>query len=391
MADRTRRALVVAGEASGDLHGASLIRAARDVDPGLAFFGIGGRLMAEAGCDILFPAEELAVMGLVEVVGRLPAIRRAFAVLRAALQGDRRPDLVVLIDYPGFNLRFAAEARRAGIPVLYYISPKVWAWRRGRARTIARVVDKLAVIFPFEPDIFRGLGLDVEYVGNPLLDEFRPVRDAAGFLLRQGLDPARPTIGLFPGSRRGELKYNLEPILDAAGLLQAEKPGVQFLLAVAPGFSVDEFAGRLAARGLTGKAVQEDIYAVAGACQAALAVSGTVTLQIALAGTPMAILYRLAPLSYAVGRRVVRIPHIGLPNIVAGEEVVREFIQDRATPRNLATEMSRLLDDAAYRQQVKEGLVRVQASMGAPGCSQRVARIASTMSRGDLTQRTMRP
>jgi lipid-A-disaccharide synthase len=203
-----RRALIVTGEASGDLHGANLILAARQIDPELAFFGVGGRRMAAAGCEILIPAEQLAVMGVVEVLGRFAVIRRAFRTLRRQLQGPRRPDLVILIDYPGFNLRLAKVAKAAGVPVLYYISPKVWAWKRGRIHTIAQRVDKLAVIFPFEPEIYRGLGLDVEYVGNPLLDESRGGGERTGYLQGHGLDPARPVIGLFPGSRTATARSN---------------------------------------------------------------------------------------------------------------------------------------------------------------------------------------
>jgi lipid-A-disaccharide synthase len=192
-----RRALIVTGEASGDLHGANLIRAAREIDPDLSFFGVGGSRMAAAGCEILIAGEELAVMGLVEVIGHFPVILRAFNRLKALLRGPDRPAVLILIDFPDFNLRLANEAKKAGVPVLYYVSPQVWAWRRGRVHKIARVVDRLAAIFPFEAEFYRGLDIDVEYVGNPLLDEARVQRSREEFLCSYGLDPNRPVVGLF--------------------------------------------------------------------------------------------------------------------------------------------------------------------------------------------------
>jgi lipid-A-disaccharide synthase len=379
-----RRALIVTGEASGDLHGANLIRAAREIDPGLSFFGVGGSRMAAAGCEILIAGEELAVMGLVEVLGHFPVILRAFNRLKALLRGPDRPAVLILIDFPDFNLRLAREAKKAGVPVLYFVSPQVWAWRRGRVHKIARVVDRLAAIFPFEPAFYHGLDIDVEYVGNPLLDEAKVECDRNEFRLRIGLDPAFPVVGLFPGSRRNELKYNFDTILGAAELIHRRHPEASFLLPVAPSLTREEISRRLAGCSLPVTLVQESIYDVANACDAVLTVSGTVTLQIALVGTPMAILYRMAPLTYAVGRRLVRVPHIGLANIVAGEGVVREFVQDDATAENLAAEIVRILDEPEYERSIRQGLSRVREYMGEPGCSARVARMASAMSRGTL-------
>ncbi len=368
-----RRVLIVTGEASGDLHGANLIRAAREIDPELKFFGIGGPRMAAAGCEILIQGEEIAVMGLVEVIGHFPIIRRAFNRMKALLCGPERPDALVLIDFPEFNLRLAKVAKRAGVPVLYYVSPQVWAWRRGRVRKIAAVVDRLAAIFPFEPELYRGLDIQVEYVGHPLLDEFRIDRERTGYLEGLGIDPARPVVGIFPGSRRNELRYNLAVMLDAAGLVRNQRPETVFLLPVASTISRDEIESFLAGRELPVTLVEGNIYDTASACDTILAVSGTVTLQIALAGTPMAIVYRMAPLTYAIGRRLVKVPHIGLVNIVAGDGVVREFIQQQATAKNLAAEMVRILEDQEYAQQLRRGLREVRERLGAPGCSRRVA------------------
>jgi len=384
-----RRAMIVTGEASGDLHGANLIRAARSVDPELAFFGVGGSRMAAAGCEILIAGEELAVMGLVEVVGHFPVILRAFRQLKALLHGPDRPSVLILIDFPDFNLRLAREAKRAGVPVLYYVSPQVWAWRRGRVRKIARVVDRLAAIFPFEPAFYAQEDIEVEYVGNPLLDEFRIDRPRDEFLRQYGIDPAAPVVGLFPGSRRNELRYMFETIMDAAEVIRARNPRTVFLLPVAPSVSADDLRQRLAGRDLPLTLLQESIYDTANACDAVLSVSGTVTLQTALAATPMAILYKMAPLTYAIGRRLVKVPHIGLANIVAGRSVVREFIQESATPEALAEEILRLLADADYAREVRRGLEQVRARMGEPGCSEKVARMASEMSRGIIRRKTI--
>lgn len=389
MADSSngRRALIVTGEASGDLHGANLIKAAQEIDAGLAFFGVGGSRMAEAGCEILIPGEELAVMGLVEVVGHFPVIYRAFQRLKKILHGERRPDVLVLIDFPDFNLRLAKEAKRAGVPVLYYVSPQVWAWRRGRVKKIARVVDRLAAILPFEPDFYRGQDIEVEYVGNPLLDEARVTRERSGFLETYGLDPGCPVVGLFPGSRGNELKYILDTILGTAEVIREQNPRVHFLLPVAPSLDAAFFRARLADLDLPVTLVEDSIYDTANACDAVITVSGTVTLQTALVGTPMAILYKMAPLTYAIGKRLVKVPHIGLANIVAGEGVVREFIQEQASPEAVATEILRILDDVEYNRRIRAGLSRVQTRMGEAGCSARVARMASEMSQGKIRRR----
>lgn len=376
-----RRAMIVTGEASGDLHGAGLIRSARAIDPGLSFFGVGGPCMAGEGCEIVIPAEELAVMGLVEVAGHLPVLWRAFKKLKSLLRGRQRPDVLVLIDFQEFNLLLARQARRAGVPVLFYIGPTVWAWRRGRVKTIARAVDRLAVIFPFEPAYYADEDIAVEYVGHPLLDEARVTRERCDFLQELGLDPDRPVVGLFPGSRKSELKYNLPTLLETAGLVLRQIPSAQFLLPVASSFALDDMQSRLGEGSVPVRLVQESIYDVINACDAIISVSGTVTLQIALVGTPMAIIYKTAPLNYAIGRRVVKVAHIGLANIVAGREVVREFIQHEATAENTAGEIVKILKDADYNANMRRQLAGIRREMGEAGCSERVARMASEMSR----------
>lgn len=380
--ERKRRALIVTGEASGDLHGGNLIRAAREIDPELSFFGVGGSRMAAAGCEILIPGEELAVMGLVEVIGHFPVILRAFNRLKALFKGPDRPDVLILIDFPDFNLRLAKQAKKAGVPVLYYVSPQVWAWRRGRVQKIARIVDRLAAIFPFEPEFYRGLDIEVEYVGNPLLDEARVEQSRDDFLHGLMLDPGRFVVGLFPGSRRNELDYNFATIVAAAEQIKARMPDVQFLLPVAASLQASTIRERLRGVALDVVFCTESIYDTANACDAIITVSGTVTLQIALVGTPMAILYKMSPLTFAIGKRLVKVPHIGLANIVAGQSVVREFIQDQAEPSSIADEIVRILEEKDYNCRIREGLGKVRQRMGEPGCSARVARMAAEMSRG---------
>jgi len=381
---RGRRALIVTGEASGDLHGANLIRAVQQIDPELRFFGVGGQRMAAAGCDIRIRGEEIAVMGLFEVLGHLPVIWRAFQKLKAILHGPERPDVLICIDFPDFNLRLAAVAKRAGVPVLHYVSPQVWAWRRGRVKAIARVVDRLACILPFEPPLYQGLDIDAEYVGNPLADEAVVRTSRAAVLTGLGLDPTRPVVGLFPGSRHNELRYNLGTILGTAEVIQKRKPSVQFLLPVASSLRDTDFAEGLKSCPAPIRLAHDNIYDLAHACDAVLAVSGTVTLQTALVETPLAIFYRAAPLTYAIGKHLIKVDCFGLANIVAGRKVVREFLQDEATPGALAGEILRILDDPAYAQAMRHGLKQVRERIGPPGCAERVAAMVVEMSRGQV-------
>jgi lipid-A-disaccharide synthase len=375
-----RRALIVTGEASGDLHGGNLIEAARKIDPDLSFFGVGGRRMREAGCEIVLPAEKLAVMGLLEVLGHLPTLWRAFRQLKALLHGEKRPDVLVLVDFQEFNLLLARQAKRAGVPVLFYVGPTVWAWRRGRVKTFARAVDRLAVIFPFEPAYYADEDLAVEYVGHPLLDEVLVSETRDAYLQRLGLDPDRPVVGIFPGSRKSELLHNLPTMLEAAELVRRQIPAAQFLLPVAPSLTLDDMRQRLGNHSLPIRLVQHSIYDTANACDAIISVSGTATLQIALVGTPMAIVFKTGPFNYAVGSRVVKLTHIGLPNIVGGRELVREFIQHRATAENIAGEILKILLDARYRDNMRRELAQVRSHMGEAGCSERVARMVSELS-----------
>lgn len=388
--NRLRRAMIVTGEASGDLHGANLIRAARQLDPQLSFFGVGGEQMAAAGCEILIPGKTISVMGIFEVLGHFPVIWRAFKKLKTILRGEERPDLLILIDFPDFNLRLAAVAKSLGIPVLYYVSPQVWAWRRGRVKSIAKVVDRLAAILPFEPPLYAGHDIDVEYVGNPLTDQVQISQERGPFLQQLGLSSDSPFVGLFPGSRETELRFNLPTLLETARIVLQAHPQVHFLVPAASTLGQERLCMAIndaGGAGLPLTVVSESVYNVANAADVVLAVSGTVTLQVALVGTPLLLIYRVAPLTYAIARHLIKVPFIGLPNIIAGQEVAREFVQDAADPQVLGAEINAILASPEYAEKLRQGLALVKEKIGPGGCSLRVAQMAVEMSRGQVRRK----
>ena len=367
--------MIVTGEASGDLHGAKLMGAITAQLPDTKFFGVGGKNMAAKGCEILIPGEELAVMGIVEIVGHLPVILNAFNKLKREFYGSNKPDALVLIDFPEFNLRLARQAKKAGIPVLYYVSPQVWAWRRGRVKKIAAVVDSLAAIFPFEPAFYDGQDILVKYVGHPLLDEFEEAGNCQNLRPRLQIAQNKKVVGLFPGSRHNELRYMLDTLVESAQLIFDKEPESHFLVPVANTLSRADIQSRFPTE-LPVSFIESDdatIYDIASSCDTILTVSGTVTLQIALVGTPMAIFYKVSPLTYSIGKRLINVDHAGLANIVAGARIVPEFIQDMATPQNLADEALRVLNDSRYASDMRSALENVHTKLGEPGCSARVA------------------
>jgi lipid-A-disaccharide synthase len=373
-----RRVMIVAGEASGDIYGADLVREALKLDPGLSFFGIGGVRMRESGVETLVDSAEMAVVGLIEVIKHFDVIAAAFRKLKALLIHDP-PELLVLIDYPGFNLRLAKVAKKYGVKVFYYISPQIWAWRQGRTRKIARLVDHMAVILPFEPPFYERAGVPVSFVGHPMLDmvDVAVSRDtaAAGF----GLDPVRKIVGLFPGSRRNEIERLLPVIIESAVILKKLFPDIQFVLPLASTLRKDDVASLLDSADLPVTITHERIHDLIRACDAVISVSGTVTLEIALVGTPMVIIYKLSPLTYQLAKRLVKVDHVGLCNIVAGERVVRELIQDEANAERIATEIGAILNNAEYNRTIRQGLAEIRAKLGKGGASANVARCVSEM------------
>lgn len=366
--------MIVAGEASGDIYGADLVREAHLIDPRLHFFGIGGARMREAGVEILVDSAKMAVMGLVEVLRHLGVISASFRKLKNILHSEP-PDLLILIDYPGFNLRLARAAHNAGVKVLYYISPKVWAWKSGRIKSIAATVNRMAVIFPFEVPLYEKAGVAVTFVGHPLLDLVKAGMDRDAAATSFGLDLSRRTVGLFPGSRKSELERILPTILASAGLLQRRFPDLQFVLPLASTLLDSDIQPHLEAAGITVTTTRERIHDLIRACDAVIAVSGTVTLEIALVGTPMVIIYKLSPVTYQVAKRLVKVRHIGLCNIVAGKTVVRELIQDEANPEGIAAEIAHILSDPSYAGQIRGELATIAAMLGSDGASKNVARL----------------
>ncbi len=362
--DSARRILLVAGEASGDRYAAELARELRARHPDWSCGGMGGAALRAAGVELTVDSTALAVVGLVEVLRHAGGIFRALAALRAELRA-RPPDLLVLIDYPEFNLILARRAKRLGVPVLFYVSPQLWAWRAGRARAMRKRIDRMAVILPFEERFYRERGIPVRYVGHPLAGRMRPSRPAAELRAAFGLDARRPVVGLFPGSRRSELRRLLPVCLDAARELRAHPARPQFALAMAPGLDAADYASARDS-GLPVALLGADIRDAIAVCDLGLAASGTVTLQLALAGVPFCMMYRLAPPTYAAARLLVRIERYCLPNIIAGAALAPELIQGDATGARAAAELRPWLDDPERRAAAGRRLGAVAERLGPP-------------------------
>ena len=363
----------MAGEASGDGHGAGLMREARAIDPAISFVGIGGREMRAAGLESIHDAESIAVVGFLEVVRHLPVLRRAYAACIEEL--NKGVDGVVLVDYPGFNLKLAGECRRRGRPVLYFICPQVWAWKPGRIDRIARSVDRMLVVFPFEVDLFRGKGMEVEYVGHPLVDATRSPAARETIAARAGLDLSRPVLGLLPGSRTSEIRRNLPPALGAARLLKRFFRGLQVLFPVASTLSLREIEAAIAPYSdLEIRLRQEPLKELMPACTAAIVSSGTATLETALLEVPMVVIYRLNPFTAALARRLAVTGTFGLVNIVAGRLIMPECIQENCTPEKIAKAVERHLADPAAREAAVASLTEVRAKLGEGGAYERAGR-----------------
>jgi lipid-A-disaccharide synthase len=369
---------IVAGEASGDLHAANFARELLKLDPKLQLRGMGGDSMRAAGVDILIDAAELAVIGLVEILAKYKLIKAALEQLKHAIEQDR-PDLLVLVDYQEFNQKLAAFAKSIGIKVLFYIGPQVWAWRPKRVHKMKRIVDQMAVILPFEVELYREAGVPVKFTGNPLVDEVVPDKTPQQARESLGL-PQRTTIGLFPGSRSGEIKRLLPLILDIAKRLKSADPARAFVLPQAGmigDHDIDPHRAQLDALGVN--IIKGKVYDVMQACDAIITASGTVTLEIALMGIPMAIVYRVSPLTYVIGKLLVKVEHIGLVNIVAGSEIVREFLQQETKPKAVAREIERILTDSDYNSRIRTALALTRDRLGGKGGSANIARLALKM------------
>ena len=368
--------MVVAGEASGDQHGAKLVNAMRRADSNIFFCGIGSTALANAGVRILVDAATLTVVGITEVVSKLPVIFRSMTIAKNLLQ-SLKPDLLILIDFPDFNLRVAAAAKKLGIRVLYYISPQIWAWRPGRVKKIGKLVDHMAVILPFEAEFYAAHNIPVTFVGHPLLDE--PTESTTNGPVTDTSE--NTTIGLLPGSREVEINRLLPVMLDAAENIHKSDPRLKFVVSVAP--TVDRrLVETIAAEREIAPIFSfcsEPVSQLFSRCRLVVAASGTVTLQAAISGTPMVIIYKVSPVSYWLGRALIRVNHIGLINLIAGKRMVPELVQDQASVEGITEQVFNLLNDEDQLLQLKKELLTAKEKLGEAGASKRVAGIALSM------------
>ncbi len=364
-----KRVLIIAGEASGDLHGSGVVRELKKLNPTIDLYGVGGDRMKQAGMELVYHIKELGFMGFVEVLKHIPVIRSVQQTLQSLLR-HRRPDVVLLIDYPGFNLRFAAIAKRAGVKVVYYISPQVWAWHRSRVKAMRHLVDQMLVVFPFEVELYRRKGVPVEFVGHPLLEVLRTDLDRNGFCKRYGLNVTQNILGLVPGSRVQEIEKIFPEMLRAAREL-AEREGMQIVVAVAPTIDEQYVRTMFNTEGVT--LIKGATYEVMAYSHFALVTSGTATLETALLGTPMVVVYRTSWMTYLLGRLLIRVKNIGLVNIVAGKQIVPECIQHQATAKRLVETALGILRHTPTYDEMKRELSAVRAKLGEMGASKRVA------------------
>ena len=365
-----KRVMMIAGEASGDLHGSGVVRELLRRRPELEVYGIGGDRMRQEGMELIHHSSEVAFMGFLEVVRNLSTIRRVERRLRAVLR-ERPPDVVLLIDYPGFNLRFAGFVREAGIPVLYYISPQVWAWHRRRVRRLKMVVDGMMVVFPFEVEFYRQYGMDAEFVGHPLAERIGSTATREEFCRRHGLDSGGKLIGLFPGSRLQEIQRILPAMLEGAIDLQKRR-GVQVAVSVAANLPTDLIRAMIPPQAEV-VLVEHTPYDLMKTADAGAVTSGTATLEAGWFGLPMVIVYKTSAITYWIGRALVRVSSIGLANIVAGSAVVPELLQGQVTGTRLSRVLERLVFDQEYASGMRDGLAVIQSRLGPPGASARVA------------------
>ncbi len=371
-----KRVMIIAGEASGDLHGAKLVRAMRKKNNSLFFCGIGGQSLKDAGVRILVDASKLAVVGITEALFKMPNLLKGMAVAKKNLK-TLHPDLLILIDFPDFNLNVAATAKKLGIPVLYYIGPQIWAWRPGRVKKIGELVNHVAVILPFEEDFYRKHEIPATFVGHPLLDNNLSQQDTA---LEKSAEDVT-TVGLLPGSRDREIDRLLPVMLDAARILARQISNVKFIISQAPAVKRNYMEGIIHKHGGSAgfEIITGDVGKVLERCELVIAASGTVTLEAAIYGTPMVIIYKVSPASYLLGRAMVRVKHIGLVNLIAGKEIVPELLQDKASPRKIADKVYEMLSDASGLARLRNELLGINDALGGPGASERVADIAVNM------------
>ncbi len=371
-----KRVLVVAGEASGDLDGSSLMNRMKAVMPDIEFKGIGGTRMIEEGLEAVRHVRDMNFMGLAEVIRHLPYLHRTMRELKSLVDAWR-PDLAILIDYPGFNLKFARYIKRKNIPVMYYISPQLWAWHKSRVKLVRKYVDRMVVLFDFERDFYNMYGINVDFVGHPLLDVVHPSQDRETFRTSLGANETVSLIGLIPGSRKQEIDRILPSMVESIEIIKKNQNKVVAALGCASEIE-DNYYKRFTGgsdiilmRGMT--------YDIMAHADALVVTSGTATLESGILGTPMVIVYRTSPLTYHIGKMLVSVPSIGMINIVAGSRIVPEFLQNEVTPDNIADEVKKLLQDRQFRKTTKYALGKAREKLGERGASEKASRIAIEM------------
>jgi lipid-A-disaccharide synthase len=370
---KSKSVLIIAGETSGDVHGAGLVKEMKKLDDAISFCGIGGVRLRNEGVRILVDASELSMMGIIEVFSIFPAALKSYSCVKNILRNER-PDLVILIDFPEFNLVVAKIAKKFNIPVLYYISPQIWAWRSGRIRRIKRDVDHVAVILPFEKDYYSAHSVPATFVGHPLMDHYASI-PAKKYQYTPGKNPV---IGLLPGSRRSEIERNLPEMLAAASQLQQRYKNMEFAVSLAPSISREWVETYIHPYRQTCRMdlMDGNILEILDKSDLVVAASGTVTLESAIYGVPMVIVYRISPVSYMFGKSLVRVDHIGLVNIIANERVVPELIQNDATPSNIAQTVSRMIDSPEELEKICGKLQTVRQRLGNAGAAAKAAEVA---------------
>ena len=372
--------MIVAGEASGDLHASNLIKAVHEISPDIFFYGVCGKMMRETGAETLVESSTLSVVGIAEIIPNAGQILGALKLLKKKLREDR-PSLLVLIDFPDFNLMLAAYAKKIGIPVFYYISPQVWAWRKGRAKKIARLVDRMAVAFPFETDLYERHGLSADFVGHPLIDAVKVDRTKDEIKDELGIEEGKKVIGLMPGSRSKEIKALLPPMLESAEIMASRSPEFEFILPIAHTVDRALVDYYLSLYDVNVKVVEGMTYEVMHISDMAFIASGTATLEAAIIGTPMVVVYKASSLTYLIGRWLVltNISWFSLPNIVAEREVVHELLQDEVNAGRMVDEAFAILFGKGVSERMKKDLNEVRERLGGEGASKRTARLLVEM------------
>ena len=365
--------MISVGEASGDLHGASVAHALKAIEPDIKLFGMGGQGMRAAGVDIVYDIADLGVIGFVEIIKNLSKLFRLRDTLGELMDAER-PDALVIIDYHGFNIRLAKVAKSKGIPVIAYICPKVWAWGRSRAKVMAETVEKVAAIFPFEVDIFKEYGANVTFVGNPLLDIVKTTMPKTEAYAYFGANAEQPLVLLLPGSRQQEIVNLLPVMLEAAVIISEKVPNCQFFLPVASTISREMLQDIISKYNITVIMTEDNTYDLMNIANMAVAASGTVTLEAAILHLPIVVIYKLATLTYLIGKMIIQIPYISLPNIVAGKEIVPELVQYAVTPENIAKEAVPMLIDPLVHSKIVRDLTDMCRKLGPAGAVERVAR-----------------